>query len=90
METFVATVKEYNPKPEALETILNHIWILCDRDENVFSYFCKWIGQMLKYPEVKRGRCPVWISEEGAGKGSLFDLLRKMMGPEKVLETTNP
>jgi phage/plasmid-associated DNA primase len=33
---------------------------------------------------------PTFISDEGAGKGTLFCLFEKMLGREKVFETTNP
>jgi phage/plasmid-associated DNA primase len=34
--------------------------------------------------------CPVLISEEGAGKGTLIELIRRMLGIAKVFETTDP
>ena len=86
----MATITNYTPNNEALEMILQHIKILCDHSEEVFDYFCKWIGQMLKHPEVKSGLCPTLISKQGAGKGTLLLLLSKMMGSEKVFETTTP
>ena len=33
---------------------------------------------------------PTFISGEGSGKGTLFKLFEKMLGNEKVFETTNP
>jgi hypothetical protein len=44
---------------------------------------------MLKYPSVK-SVCPTLISKEGAGKGTLLKLLRRMMGKNKIMETTTP
>ena len=84
------SMEEYEDSPEELSIILNHIRVLCDNDEEVFVYMCKWIGQMLKHPEIKSGICPTFISKEGAGKGSLLALLGKMMGNDKILETTQP
>jgi hypothetical protein len=84
------TVEEYTPKPEALQLILNHIKILCDNDNDVFIYVCKWIGQMLAFPEVKPGVCITLISKEGAGKNALIKFLSNMMGSKKVFETTQP
>jgi hypothetical protein len=83
-------VTEFKYKPEALETILNHIKILCNHNNLVYDYFCKWIGQMLKHPEVKSGVCPTLISQQGSGKGTLMYLLSQMMGTKKVFETTLP
>jgi hypothetical protein len=85
-----STIEEYKPRPKALNLILSHIKVLCDNEIEVYEYFCKWIGQMLKYPEIKPGLCPTLISKQGAGKGTLMSLLRGMMGNKKVLETTDP
>jgi hypothetical protein len=79
----------YTPKQTELNFILNHIKILCNHDENVYDYFIKWIAQMIQYPHIKT-IMPTFISGEGAGKGTLFKLFEKMLGNEKVFETTNP
>lgn len=61
----------YPHKQAELDVILNHIKILCNHDENVYTYFIKWIAQMIQYPEIKT-IMPTFISGEGAGKGTLF------------------
>jgi len=86
--------ESYEPCPEdecidELEFLLNHILILCNHEKVIYDYFIRWFGQMLKYPS-KKTTAPTFISEEGAGKGSLFELFRKVLGDKKVLETTNP
>ena len=81
--------KPYTRKQIELNFILNHIKILCNHDENVYDYFIKWIAQMIQYPHIKT-IMPTFISGEGAGKGTLFKLFEKMLGNEKVFETTNP
>jgi putative DNA primase/helicase len=43
---------------------------------------------MIQFPSVK-SKCITLISEEGAGKGSLLQLMRRMMGSSKIFETTN-
>ena len=79
----------YTHKKNELNFILNHIKILCNHDENVYDYFIKWIAQMIQYPHIKT-IMPTFISGEGSGKGTLFKLFEKMLGNEKVFETTNP
>lgn len=76
-------------KPTELEEILHHIKILCNHDEIVYDYFIKWIAQMIQYPHIKT-IMPTFISAQGAGKGTLFKLFEKMLGEDKVFETTNP
>jgi hypothetical protein len=80
---------EYEARVKEKNIILEHINILCGREPEAFNYFLKWIGQMLKYPAVKT-ICPTLISEEGAGKGTLLFLLRRMMGKKNILENTEP
>lgn len=79
----------YTHKQTELDFILNHIKILCNHDESVNNYFIKWIAQMIQYPHIKT-IMPTFISGEGSGKGTLFKLFEKMLGYEKVFETTNP
>lgn len=80
---------QFTYKQMELDFILNHIKILCNNDVNVSVYFIKWIAQMIQYPHIKT-IMPTFISSEGAGKGTLFKLFEKMLGYEKVFETTNP
>lgn len=82
-------VTEWNNNPNSVETIKKHILILCGNDPAVYDYFEKWIAQMIQYPAVK-SVCPILISKEGAGKGTLLQLFTKMMGSTKVFETTQP
>jgi hypothetical protein len=82
-------VKEWESRPEAEEFILNHLRILCNHDEGAFEYLRDWIAQMIQFPAIKT-TCPVLISEEGAGKGTLVHLLKRMLGERKVFETTAP
>ena len=80
---------EYTKHTEGLAFMLKHIHILCDNDKVVSDYMIKWFAQMIQYPAVKTIN-PVLISKQGAGKGSLIDWGRKMLGADKVIETTRP
>lgn len=82
-------IEEYVYKKDELQKIRNHIKILCGNNEGVFDFIEKWIAQMIQFPAVK-SICPILISKEGAGKGTLLTLLKKMLGYSKVFETTNP
>jgi len=82
-------ITEFNKKNSELEIILQHIKILCGNEEHVYDYFIKWIAQMVQYPAVKT-LCPTLISKQGAGKGTLMKLFAKMLGNNKVFETTDP
>jgi hypothetical protein len=83
-------VKKHEHKDEELNLILEHIRILCNHQDDVFQYFLKFLGQMLKHPEIKPGVAITFISNEGTGKGLLLQILSKIMGKNKVYETTKP
>ena len=82
-------IQTYTHKQNSLDFILNHIKIICGNDEDVFNYFVKWIAYIIQCPS-KKSICPVFVSKEGAGKGSMFNLFRKMLGDKKILECTVP
>lgn len=81
------------------EILMDHIRILCnseyDKETNTYQgnevsdYIFKWLGQALYYPAIKT-TAPCLISEEGAGKGTLIKIIKKLMGNEKVFETSEP
>ena len=82
-------IKEFEEKPEELQQILNHILILCNNEQHIADYFIKWMAQMIQFPAVK-SVCPTFISSEGAGKGTLLQIMRRLLGSKSVLETTKP
>ena len=69
--------------------LANHFKILCNNDETIWKYLFDWIGQALLYPAIKT-TAPCLISKEGAGKGTIIKILKKLMGDKKVLETSDP
>jgi hypothetical protein len=74
---------------KAIQFFKTHILTLCDNDVAIANYLEQWIAQMLQFPAVK-SNCPILISKEGAGKGTLLTLLKKMVGESKYFETANP
>lgn len=73
----------------AITKIRKHILILCKNDEAVAEYFELWIAQMVQFPAIK-SNFPILISKEGAGKGTLLQFLKRMVGENKYHETTTP
>ena len=74
---------------EGLQFLLNHIKILCNHDEKVYSYFIMYIGHMIVYA-YEKSKCVTFISKQGAGKGSLLYLFGKLLGTSRVLKTSFP
>lgn len=85
--------EEFKKIMDDVNFLQNHIKILCSNESNenteVSDYILKWIGQSLKYPSLKT-TAPCLISDEGSGKGTLIKVMKKLMGNNKVLETTQP
>jgi hypothetical protein len=82
-------IHDYTPKPEAIELFKNHIGILCNHEQKVIDFVIHWIAFMLQYPE-KKSKMLVFVSDEGAGKNTLLEIIKKMIGNKKVFESTNP
>lgn len=74
---------------ESIDVIKKHIKIMCANDQLVANYLELWIAQMIQFPSVK-SISPTLISKEGAGKGTLLRLFERMLGTEKILQTTKP
>ena len=82
-------ITNYTVMEKELELILHHIKILCGHEDEIYEYFIKWIAFVIQFPD-KKTRCPVFISKEGAGKGTMMSLFKEMLGSQKVSEFTNP
>lgn len=82
-------ITEWVDKSVERDELLGLIKLLCNHDEEVYNYICKWIGQMIMFPHIKT-TTPVFISDEGAGKGTLMRLLERMLGRKKIYETADP
>lgn len=74
---------------EHIDFFRNHLYILSGKDTQVQKYFEMWIAHMIQSPEQK-STCPVFISNEGSGKGSFTKTMSILMGGKKCFETTNP
>jgi len=75
--------------PSAIDLFEKHISIMCNHEYIVAQWVIDWIAQMIQFPDVKT-TMPTFVSKPGAGKDSLLELLRKLLGHKKVFETTKP
>jgi hypothetical protein len=69
--------------------ILTLIWILSNKHTESYEYMLNWLAQMIQYPAKKPGTALVFKSKQGAGKGTLINIMRRVMGA-LVGETSNP
>lgn len=72
-----------------IDFLLNHIRIICNHENDVYTYMLDWISQFLQYPHIKT-TMPVFTSTEGAGKDSFLYIFKKLIGKNQVVETTRP
>ena len=82
-------LKSWKKDENAIKMMKSHIKILCGNNQLVANYLELWIAQMIQFPSAK-SICPTLISDEGAGKGTLMRLFERMLGREKILQTTKP
>ena len=61
--------------------ILNHIHeVLCSGDSVASTYFIQWLAHIFQKPAIKPTVAILMKSAEGTGKGTLYTLLKKMLG----------
>jgi len=54
--------------------ILKHIEeVMCDSHKESFDYMMSWMAHLIQKPQDKVGVCLVFISEQGAGKGTFWE-----------------
>ena len=91
-EPFAYSLKtgDYEPDTEGLDKILHLVKVLANYDDLSKKFLLDWMAQMFQYPGIKPGAMPVLQSKPGAGKSSLIDILKKLLGESKVWECVNP
>jgi hypothetical protein len=82
-------VKNWTNDEEGLAFILNHVRIICGNDDLAFNQVIKWFAHLVQHPEHK-SFMPQFISEPGAGKTTIYELLEKMFGEKKCLSSNTP
>ncbi len=83
-------VTEYEEDNKALDIILNHINIICGKEEGTFNFFIKWLAQSIQFPHIKNGIMIIFSSTEGTGKSTLIELLRAMLGNTLIKDIIDP
>lgn len=83
----------YSVKPldsnKDIRLIYKHIKdVLCSGDLTAYNYFLDWIAHMLQKPQEIVGTAPVFIGEQGGGKGVIIEnLLGRIVGRDHFLAT---
>lgn len=72
-----------------IQPLLNHIKIISNHDEAVYNYIIEWIAHMIQFPAQKTTMLVI-VGEEGNGKGTFLNMIAKMIGSNKYMESTQP
>jgi hypothetical protein len=65
-----------------IDDVLEHIRILCGRNEEYFQFFLKWMANFFQYPS-QTSIMPFLQGTEGCGKGMFMKLFANMVGKDK-------
>lgn len=55
-----------------------------------FDYMMDWLAHLVQRPEQKCGKCPILISKQGSGKGTLTRIMKRILGDKKVFQSVKP
>ena len=74
----------------AIDAFKNHVLILCNHQEDIANkVVMPWIAHMIQFPEHTYFVIN-FISCQGGGKGTLIEIITKVIGQAKFLETPKP
>lgn len=83
-------ITEWTFDEDYLQFWLRHFYILCGNNQEVTDYVLDYLGQMILFPSTKPGVAIDFISNEGAGKNTIFELCKRMLGESKVFNCSDP
>jgi energy-coupling factor transporter ATP-binding protein EcfA2 len=82
-------IEKYSGETKPCDAILNLIEILCNREDETYNYVLDWLANIVQEPGLKPGTAILFKSSQGAGKGTLVTIMRKILG-DKLGETSHP
>lgn len=82
-------VKSWTHNQQAIDFFKNHMYIMAGEEQQYADYFMIYLAHIIQYPHLK-SICPTMISLQGAGKSSIVELMKVLLGESKVLTTANP
>jgi hypothetical protein len=83
-------IQDWVFKEHAVDRFKHFIKTLCNNEDNVSDYIINFIGQMIQFPAIKPTCNPIFIGKEGCGKSKFIELLKKLLGKNKILTTCRP
>lgn len=88
---YLTRVKKWVQKDDAVKFIVSHIRnVMCPDGDAQANYMLDWVAHMIQKPEEKVGKCPIFTSRGGVGKGRTIDFFKKLLGEDKVYDPEKP
>ena len=74
-------------RTKSCHRIVDHLFNLCGRDDEIFDWVCKWLAYPLQNPGAKMHTCMLFYgSHEGTGKNLFFEgVMEKIYGKDYSL-----
>jgi len=72
---------------ENFQSFLKRAW--CENDEMVYDYVVKWLAHQIQYPGHKINVTLVLMGVEGCGKGSIIQIIGKILGSQYFFHPTS-
>lgn len=79
-----------NPDSAAVRELLAFFDTLCSHEQAVTDYLLDWMAQIFQQPSKKTGVAVLLKGEEGCGKNRCSDLVCRLLGHDKNLNTSSP
>lgn len=74
---------------ESVEKFLNHIRVLVG-EKDVSDYFINYVAHLFQKPHEKPSTCMWLVSNQGAGKSIIIEILKLLISPDRVLVSSSP
>jgi hypothetical protein len=68
--------------PAPYERILDLLSWLCNDDQKAIEWLFYWLAQKIQDPAMLPGNAPVFGTLPGSGKGTLFEIMSTILGPD--------
>ena len=83
-------IENLDIEPKDPHRVLELISILANYDETCIKYITDWLAQIIQEPGRKSGTMLIFKSQQGAGKGTLYKIMEKILGTDYAAECSNP
>ena len=82
--------KIIEPQIVNCDIIKNHISHVCNNDANTTEFFIQWLAHLIFSTTKRCGIVPIIQAKQGTGKGTLYNIIEKIIGRKYCLMTSTP